>query len=533
MKLKKIISVFKTNRLSFKKYILIFLLIYTTITLRVIFAYSQSSEHSSDSSVQSISFYCLNDFHAALWPVKAKWMQGEPLLGGAASLAGYIQQFRKKDPDMIWVIAGDIFLGDSIDNLTKGGTVIEFLNLIQPDCLALGNHEFDYGLTVLKKRVKEADFPIICANIKMKNNKYLVKPYIIHKTKRVKILFIGIICSNLYNIVSIRHLDDVRVLDPVETILEHSKKMDKEVNLTIIVSHSGLNQDKKIAEALPSDSGVDIIIGGHSHDLMENPDVVNGIIICQAGSKGHYLGNLNVDINTQTNKIISYSWHLIPILTKDIFPHQGVETWLKKTKRTIIPQINETIGRLQGDWTRNKDELEWAIANFATDAIAEKMDVDIGIYNRGGIRKSLTNPLIQVKDILEIFPFGNYLICFYLTGKQLKILLETHLSFKSEYLFFSKNLRYTFDRKKPLRNRLKGITIENKPLQENKFYTIATIEFLWDNAERCFGISQEEIKNNGGFKDYLNITDKYLFIKYIKEHQTINAIIDGRVNEVD
>lgn len=461
--------------------------------------------------------------------------------GGAASLAGYVDQFRKKEQNPVWVVTGDMFMGHYLDSLTKGKAMIEFLNMIPPDCFTLGNHEFDYGVEILKKRIDESKFPIVCANIKMDDGKYLVKPYIIHEINGIKVLLIGVICQNLSRIVSVNRLGNIEltdsksliksieVLDPKSAILEWTNKLDRDVDLTVVLSHSGLSADRRIARDLPPECGVDIIIGGHSHDLMEKPEVINGIIICQSGSKGRYLGYLQVDLDLREKHIESHSWELIPVLCDKIEPNKAVERWLARRTKKLSKQMEKVIGNLEGEWSRDKDKLEWPVANFATDAIAEEMGVDIGIYNRGGIRKSLVGPKIRLKDIWGIFPFGNYMVSFRLTGRQVKTLLEKHLSFSGEHLFFSKSVRYTFDPKKTLGNRLVNLMIQGGPLDPDRFYTIGTIEYLWGHAEKCFGLSQKEIKANGGFAEYQDLIDRDIFIEKIRRIRNLKTQLDGRV----
>ncbi|MBN2372913.1 bifunctional metallophosphatase/5'-nucleotidase [bacterium] len=495
---------------------------------------SQVIIHSSDvSPITQVSFLCMNDFQAAVEPVRAGWLEGRPLIGGVAALAGYVKRMREKDSNLIWVVAGDMFMGHYIDSLTHGRAMIEFLNLIPPDCFALGNHEFDYGIDNLRQRIEEAKFPVICANLMSREGKPFVRPYIIHKTGGLKILFIGVICQNLFQIVSVGRLKDIVVTDPAKEIIKWTSLLGKEIDLTVVVSHAGLSEDRRIASCLPPESGVDIIIGGHSHDLMEQAEIVNGIIICQAGSNGQYLGCLKADVDRNKKKIVAYSWRLIPTIYNKEIRSPDVEDWLKKRLESIAPQMEEVIGRLEGEWGREKGALEWAVADFATDAIEEEMGVDIGIYNRGGIRKSMKGPLIRTKDIFEIFPFGNYMVRFRLTGSQIETLIERHLIFSGQHLFFSKGLRYTFDPKMPAGKRLKTATVHGKPLDKNRVYTLATIEYLWGHSKSCFGLSHEDIKANGEWRECLDVIDRDILIRNIKRRGLIKANIDGRVKSAE
>ncbi|MGA1795442.1 MAG: bifunctional metallophosphatase/5'-nucleotidase [bacterium] len=481
--------------------------------------------------VQGISFLCMNDFHAAVEPLSAGWLERAGTAGGAVCVAAHVERFRKDHPNTLWVVTGDVFMGHYLDSLTQGKAMIEFLNLIPPDCYVLGNHEFDYGLDVLAERIRDARFPIVCANIRKGEGGTLVKPFIIHEMEGIRVLVIGVICRNLAEIVLPGRLGDLEVTDPVQSILQCTDSLDSTIDLTVVLSHSGLSADRRIAAALPPSSGVDIIIGGHSHDLMEKTETVNGIIICQAGSKGRYLGHLAVDMEPGKGLITAHSWDLIPTLCEGM-SHPKVAQWLEGRLQGTAGGMEEVIGTLEGEWTREAEAIEWPIADFATDAIAEQTGAEIGIYNRGGIRKGLSGPYIRIKDVWEMFPFGNHLVQFCLTGRQVKILLERHLSFAGEHLFFSGGLRYTFNPKRPSGARCISATVNGKPLDPDRLYTIATVEFLWGHSGSAFGLRQAAIKENGGFREYPGLIERDIIINRIKRLKHIRPQTDGRVKVV-
>jgi len=478
--------------------------------------------------LRRLSFLCMNDFHAAVEPVSAAWLESTGMVGGAVCVAGHVERFRKVHRNTLWVVTGDVFMGHYLDSLTEGKATIEFLNMIPPDCCVLGNHEFDYGLDVIDERIRESRFPIVCANIRKRDGSILVRPFIIHEMEGMRVLLIGVICRNLAEIVLPGRLGDLVVTDPVQSILQWSSSLDSTVDLTVVLSHSGLQEDRRIAAALPPSSGVDVIIGGHSHDLMEKTEVVNGIVICQAGSKGRYLGHLAVDVEPGKGRIEAHSWELIPTLCEGM-THQEVARWLEGRLQGIAGGMEEVIGRLEGEWSREPEAIEWPIANFATDAIAEETGAEIGIYNRGGIRKDLAGPHIRLKDVWEMFPFGNHIVRFRLTGRQIRILIERHLSSPGERLFFSGALRYAFNPKRPAGARCISVAVNGKPLDPDRLYTIATVEFLWGHAEGAFGLKHSAIKANGGFKEYPGLIERDIIIKRIKRLKNIRPQRDGRV----
>src|SRR3989339_429871 len=150
--------------------------------------------------LKEITILSMNDFHAQFYPSVSV---NNELAGGAAMIAGYVDHYKKKQNNVIWVVSGDFFKGSALDTATKGKASIEILNRFPPDAFALGNHEFDWGLGVLGRRMKEAKFPFICANLTLEtdNRKYFTQPYLIKEINGVKVLFVGVIMEKLDNFI--------------------------------------------------------------------------------------------------------------------------------------------------------------------------------------------------------------------------------------------------------------------------------------------------------------------------------------------
>lgn len=124
----------------------------------------------------------------------------EKLVGGVSMLSGYIEKVRAEQPNTIYAIAGDMFRGSVIDSEYKGLSTIEIMNALAPDVVTIGNHEVDYGIAHLLFIEKCARFPIINANLYIKNTPTrLFTPYKILRMDGMNILFIGIITQDVIN----------------------------------------------------------------------------------------------------------------------------------------------------------------------------------------------------------------------------------------------------------------------------------------------------------------------------------------------
>ncbi|MCL2167905.1 MAG: metallophosphatase [Lentimicrobiaceae bacterium] len=248
------------------------------------------------SILDSIVILHTNDTHSRL---ESYDEPGVGDVGGVVRRHTFIQQTRDQYPNIVVVDAGDFSQGTPYYNLFKGVPEIELMNKMGYDVVALGNHEFDNGSKILAKRLKLADFKIVCANYQFKNKKLakLVKSYTILNIGGKKIGFFGLLCD-MKRVVMPNYYQETTFLNPIITakkiidILKNKEQCD----LIICLSHLGIDAefegditDKDLAAQVP---GIDFIIGGHTHKLLEEPLIINDTKILQVRKNGIYVGKL-------------------------------------------------------------------------------------------------------------------------------------------------------------------------------------------------------------------------------------------------
>ena len=241
----------------------------------------------------------------------------DELVGGVSMLSGYISKVKAEEKNVLYCIAGDMFRGSVIDSEYLGYSTIEIMNMLAPDVVTIGNHETDYGLSHLLFMEKCARFPIINANLYIKaNGVRLFRPYYIAEIDGMKILFIGIlteeVMSSAANEKIIGSLVDIAdAADEVRKICDAFNGVD--IDFTVLLTHIGFENDKKLAASLDPSLGIDVIIGGHSHTFLDEPAKVNDILIVQAGTGTDQIGRFDIIIDTDTNSVESYTWKAVPI----------------------------------------------------------------------------------------------------------------------------------------------------------------------------------------------------------------------------
>ena len=232
------------------------------------------------------------------------------LIGGLALLSGYVNQVRKEEENVLYVISGDMVQGSLIDSEFKGISTIEIMNYIAPDVVTLGNHEIDYGLPHLLFLEKMANFPIVNANMYIaKYSKRLMQPYLILNVAGFDIMFIGILTEAV-----LQSLKMDRLVGTFISLEEASREVgkicnaykDEDIDLTVLLTHIGFESDKELAALLNPEWGVDMIIGGHSHTILEQPASVNDILIAQAGTGTDQIGRFDIVVDDDTNSIVDW-----------------------------------------------------------------------------------------------------------------------------------------------------------------------------------------------------------------------------------
>ena len=254
----------------------------------------------SSFSQKEIVILHTNDTHSRIEPLPEtdKYF---PDRGGVVRRASYIDQVRKENKNVLLFDAGDFLQGTPYFNRFKGEIEVKSMNHMEYDAVTLGNHEFDYGLEVLEEVARLAKFPIVSSNYDFSETSLnrLIKPFIIIKKGGVKIGVIGIniqpkglIAANNYK--GVKYLDPIKTANDMAQMLKENHKCD----MVICISHLGHNSDLNLAE---STTGIDMIIGGHSHTYMKTPSISKNIdkedvLVFQTNGRGVYVGRIDVKL---------------------------------------------------------------------------------------------------------------------------------------------------------------------------------------------------------------------------------------------
>jgi 2',3'-cyclic-nucleotide 2'-phosphodiesterase (5'-nucleotidase family) len=329
----------------------------------------------------------------------------------------YIVDQEKKENNVILVCAGDIFSGNPVvDNYDpKGYPMIDLMNKVGFDISEIGNHEFDYGETILKDRLNQAQFSWICANVNMNTTGIpQPKPYQTITKNNIKVTFLGLLETNGKKDAVIPSTHPWRVKNLTfqkyaDVIGNYAQLKETEnADLYIALTHLGLNTDKNIANNYPY---FDIIIGGHSHSKVNT--TVNNIPIVQAGSYLNYLGKIKLTLKDKQIQSLTYD-----LIDLNNYPNENSTIKDAINNYDTMANLDEVIGYSEA--YHNSQQVGY----FYTDVLKNEMNVDVTFQNTGGIRSSLNEGDITKREIFEIDPFNNGSVTYTMSISEIKNFLK-------------------------------------------------------------------------------------------------------------
>ena len=422
-----------------------------------------------------------------------------------------------------------MFRGNIIDSEYKGISTIEVMNMISPDVVTIGNHETDYGLAHLLFLEKCAKFPIINANLFIKSNHArLFKPYRIVEIDGMKILFIGIVTeavlANTKNEGLIGTFVDIsEAAQEVGHICNTYNSID--IDYTVLLTHIGFEEDKKLAELLDPSWGVDVIIGGHSHTFIEKPEIVNNILIVQAGTGTDQIGRFDLEIDTNKNCTHKWTWKCIPINDKTCPRDKKLEAVINSYKNKTDEKYGRIITRFKRELTHPDRYRETEIGDLFADILKDSLGLDIMLLGSGSIRKEKLGPIVTLQDLIEIFPYDDSIHMLIITGKQLKEMLQYMLrdeAFEGDHTEFyqlSSGLHLEYNRKT---KKIEVFTLDGKDIKNNDTYRVGLQKYHYINIEECFNKKIEELEEQSKSR-IISTSCRDVLEEYMSNNQHIDV----------
>ena len=401
--------------------------------------------------------------------------------GGMARVAALQKSIRQQSPNTLFLLAGDFLSPSVASRLFKGQQMVAALNSAGVDVATLGNHEFDYGADVLRQRMGESKFAYTIANVleKKANRPFgTARNYVAHEFHGVRVAVFGLLLPETATLSSPG--PGVRFVDPIAVGKRLSRQLRRRgFDIIIALTHLSMKEDKRLAR----EADVDLVIGGHEHELLES--VAGRAPILKMGSDARNLGRADIHLERRRSsrrrfQITSIDLQAIPV-TDSVKEDPQTAAVVAEYENRLSENLKEVVGRstVQLDArAANIRRGESNLGNFLADSYRTALSADLALVNSGGIRSDTTYGPgeLSKRDIISILPFENGVVKVRLTGAHLKRLLENGVSRAGEedgrFPQIS-GFSFTYDPGLPAGSRVMRIEVAGVPVDYNKSYTLA------------------------------------------------------------
>ncbi|MBA0218138.1 bifunctional UDP-sugar hydrolase/5'-nucleotidase [Pectobacterium brasiliense] len=505
----------------------------------------------------AITILHTNDHHGHFWHND----HGEYGLAAQKTLVDQIrQEVASKGGSVLLLSGGDINTGVPESDLQDAEPDFRGMNMVGYDAMALGNHEFDNPLSVLRQQEKWAKFPLLSANIYQKStSQRLFKPYALFDKQGVKIAVIGLTTDDTAKLGNPEYFTDIEFRNPsteAKQVVEQLRKSEKP-DVIIAATHMGHYDDGnhgsnapgdvEMARSLPA-GYLDMIVGGHSQDpvcmAQENkkqvgyvpgtpcaPDRQNGTWIVQAHEWGKYVGRADFTFRNGELKLEHYQ--LIPInlkkkvendgktervfYTHEITQDPDVMKMLTPFQEKGQAQLGIKIGSVKGKLEGDRNQVRFRQTNLAhvlLSAQLERAGADFAIMSGGGVRDSIESGDITYKDVLKVQPFANTLVYVDMKGSDVEKYLAVAANKKVDSGAYAQflNVSLTADGQG-----VQNVKIKGEPLQADKVYRMATLNFNAMGGDGYPRLDNLPSYVNTGF------VDAEVLKQYIEKHSPLDA----------
>ncbi len=486
------------------------------------------------SNIKKLTLLHSNDMHGDFLAEEID----EKLVGGVSMLSGYINKVKSEEKNVLYAIAGDMFRGSIIDSEFKGISTIEIMNILSPDVVTLGNHETDYGIAHLLFIEKCAKFPIINANLFIKTNHVrLFKPYEIINIDGLNIMFIGILTEEVLaqtkNEELIGSFIDVREAAREVGVICDNYRTTK-VDMTVLLTHIGFDKDKELAAYIDRHWGVDLIIGGHTHTYLDEPCVVNGIPIVQAGMGTDQIGRFDIEFDTDKHDITSFKWQTIPIDAGHCPNDQVLEDVLLHYKDQTDRKYGRIIANFDRQLTHPARNRETELGNLFADLLQVDSSFDVMLYASGSVRLERMGPIVSYRDLMECCPFDDPIYMLEVTGEQFRRMMTFMLRDEAlegdhtEFYQLSKGMRVLYEK---ATHTIKEFKLNGSDIRDDQIIKIALQGYHYKSFTDFFGVAVEEVLANK--KPRIVATSCFsIFEELFTSSGKLSAEVEGRIEVI-
>lgn len=501
----------------------------------------------AQAQVDTLTILHINDTHSHLLPYGPKDAEGDWTWGGLARVATLVGTSRMTEPNVLLLHAGDVFIGDFMFQKYLGIAELEIMKGLGYDAMAVGNHEFDLYPATLKYVLNEAGFPgegfpILCANLDISGDPelgYFVKPYAIKEYGDVRVGIFSLL-TELTN--DMANPSPVVVLPPLSVAQDwvDTLRIGHGCDLVILLSHLGIDVEQMVAYSV---SGIDVIVGGHTHTVLESPIQIGNTLLLQAGEFGRYLGKLSLVLNAGI--IENWSYRLQSV-DSSVPEEPTVAAMIDNLAAGVEadprfgPVYTDVLAQAAIDLEKPLGEglfKDNALGNLISDAFRDLTGTDIAIQPQGFISQTIYEGDVKGADVFQAVPYGFdeasglglKLVTFETNGMSLMYGLEFsvyNLPYVEDFFLHGSNFSYVYSLANPPGSRVdySTITVNGQPLDPFATYSVTVPDGVVPFLAQIPGFQVDNLSESGFFvyivvRDFLTLNSP---VAYYSEGRVID-----------
>ena len=452
--------------------------------------------------------------------------------GGLARVATLANQLRAEGRTVITTMSGD-FLSPSVSSsVFKGEQMVAALNALPLDMATLGNHEFDFGVPVLRQRMKERKFELLVANIFDEETGRPIgdaKPFVVKEFGTLKVGFIGLCLTG--DEISADNKVGAIFKDPLEIAAQTLPQMKAAgADVIVAITHLEYSEDVKLAQRFPE---IDLILGGHEHFAITS--LVGSTLVSKADSDAKTIARH--DLNRLAPGLpLERHFELIPVTDK-IADEPSVAKIVAQYEDKLSAELDKPVGKTETALdavAENVRAREVALGNLFADAMKEATGAEIAILNGGSIRSNrVYEPgILSRRDVLAMHPFGGSAVLMEADGSAILAALNNGVSKLGESAGrFPQvaGLQFSVDPKKPIGERVQNVLVNGQPLDLNRKYKVAVTDYMATGGDGY--------KSFAASKLLVNAESSPLLINALEEKirktGTVAPQLEGRIRFAD
>lgn len=483
------------------------------------------------------------DLHGNINPID--YYTNKPDNRGLAKVATLINRVRKEQPNVVLVDSGDTIQGSPLEsfhsrkNNVRTDPMMLVMNSLNYDAMAVGNHEYNFGLKVLEKARGEAKFPWLSGNTYQKGTERTYhKPYIVKDLAGVKVGIIGLTTPGVPYWDNPPNYAGLEFRDPVPEARKwvETLRTQEKVDVVVIAMHMGLGEDLRTGDVSPGQipheneavtiakevPGIDVIFMGHTH--REVPSLyINGVLLTQANHWGRHLARADLYLQRESSgwRVYARSARTIPADDR-VEPDPAVVKLAEPYDRQTQEWLERVVAQSPEDLTAEEARFrDTAILDLVQKVQLEAGKADVSMVASFNQNARIAKGPVTVRDVTELYVYENTLAVLEITGQQLKDALEHSAKYYKTYepgkslrelidekipaynFDIAEGVTYDLDITKPIGSRIQNLRFKGQPLAPTRKLRLATNNY--------------RVNGGGGYTMYKNAPVVYRSSEEIRE----------------